>query len=206
MPTDFDTRAATWDDDPSKIERAGFVADAIRDAVATGGTTRLLEYGAGTGLIAQALADHVGPITLADVSQGMRQVMQDKVASGALPGSASVWELDLATDAPPDERFDLIVTVLTLHHIHDTARVLNGFARSLDEGGHVCIVDLDEEDGSFHDSDSGFDGHHGFSREALTEWLTAAGFVDVAIAPCYEDVKDGRSYPMFLAVARRADG
>src|SRR5690606_42045723 len=45
----FDEKAATWDDDPAKVERARVVADALRDAVPPGPTTRLLEYGAGTG-------------------------------------------------------------------------------------------------------------------------------------------------------------
>src|SRR5690606_25220064 len=82
----FDEKAATWDDDPAKVERARVVADALRDAVPLGPTTRLLEYGAGTGLVTQALRDAVGPVTLADTSAGMRAVMQRKVETGALAG------------------------------------------------------------------------------------------------------------------------
>jgi len=36
--------------------------------------------------------------------------------ASAIPG-ARVWDLDLSSDPPPDEQFDLVVTVLTLHHI-----------------------------------------------------------------------------------------
>ena len=66
----FDERAATWDDDPAKVERANVVAAAIREAIALDGSERLLEYGAGTGLVTQALRDAVGPVTLADTSGG----------------------------------------------------------------------------------------------------------------------------------------
>ncbi len=201
MATDFDERASTWDDDPAKVRRARVVAEAIRAAVPHDSSTRLLEYGAGTGLVSQALADHVGPITLADPSKGMRAMIADKVAVGTLPSDARIWDLDLATDDVPDDRFDLVVTVMTLHHIHDLAPVLDGFASLLGDGGHLCVVDLEEEDGSFHDSDADFDGHHGFGRAALTGQLEVAGFTGVRFERCHEVEKEGATYPLFLAVS-----
>ena len=205
MSTNFDERAATWDDDPAKVERAAQVAVAIRDVVPLDASTRMLEYGAGTGLVTQALRDRVGPVTLVDTSAGMREVMENKIASGAIT-DARVWDVDLATDPAPDERFDLVVTVMALHHIHDLEPVLSGFAQLLDEGGHLCIVDLEEEDGSFHPD--GFDGHHGFNRAALEHDLAIAGFADVRFRPCSDVVRDGVTYPLFLAtcLATRARG
>ena len=200
MPTDFDARAATWDDDPAKVERARVVADAIRAAVPLEASTALLEYGAGTGLVSQALADGVGRVTLAEPSAGMRAAMADKVAAGALPPDARVWDLDLARDAVPSERFDLVVTVMTLHHIPELEPVLQGFAQLLADGGWLGVVDLDEEDGSFHD-DPHFDGHHGLSRTSLQGQLEAAGFVHVRFEPCHVVEKQGRAYPLFLATA-----
>ena len=47
--SDFDARAATWDDDPTKVERAQAVADAIVRSVPLASTMRAMEYGAGTG-------------------------------------------------------------------------------------------------------------------------------------------------------------
>ncbi len=199
-PAFFDERAATWDEDPAKVERATVVADAIVATVALGPTTRLLEYGSGTGLVTLALREHVGPVTLADTSQGMRAVMQAKVDAGTLTG-ARIWALDLATDAPPREQFDLIVTVMVLHHIADLARVLASFAALLAPGGHLCIVDLDHEDGSFHGES--FAGHHGFRRPDLADQLAAAGFGEVSFQDCHEMVRDGVAYTVFLAVAGR---
>ena len=198
----FDERAATWDDDPTKVERARVVADAIRDALPLGPSIRLLEYGAGTGLVSQALRDHVGPLVLADTSAGMRSVMEDKIAAGAIT-DARVWDLDLSTEpiAQVDEHFDLIVTVLTLHHIPTLDTTLANFAHLLANGGHLAIADLDEEDGTFHDG--GFDGHHGFDHDALAAQLERAGFSDVVFRPCHELVKHGRTYPIFLATASR---
>ena len=199
-PAFFDERAATWDDDPAKVERAGVVADAIAAAVPLGPATRLLEYGAGTGLVSQALQDRVGPVTLADTSEGMRAVMQAKLDAGSLAG-ARIWSLDLAGDDAPDEQFDLIVTVMALHHIADLARVLASFAALLAPDGHLCIVDLDHEEGTFHGE--GFAGHHGFHRPELAERLAAAGFGPVAFEDCHEIERDGVPYTLFLAVAAR---
>lgn len=196
----FDDRAATWDDDPAKVERAAVVAQAIRDAVPLEPSTRLLEYGAGTGLVSQALRDAVGPVTVADTSTGMRDVLARKIEAGELT-DARIWDVDLATGPAPDEHFDVVVTVMTLHHIADVGTVLRTFARLLDEGGHLCVVDLDAEDGSFHGD--GFAGHHGFPRAALTEELLDAGFRDVQVRDCHRiERRDGR-YSLFLATARR---
>lgn len=198
----FDEKAATWDDDAAHVERAQVVAGAIRDAVPLVSTLRLLEYGAGTGLVSQALADTVGPITLADTSVGMRKVMEDKVAAGVI-ADARVWDLDLASEPLPasEERFDLIVTVLALHHLPQLEPVLSNFATLLAEGGQLAIVDLDEEDGTFHGE--GFDGHHGFDHDALADDLRKAGFTNVSFRRCHQIVRDGRTYPLFLATATR---
>jgi SAM-dependent methyltransferase len=125
-------------------------------------------------------------------------VMQAKIDAGTLTG-ARIWALDLATEAPPHEQFDLIVTVMALHHIDDLAQVLASFAALLAPDGHLCIVDLDHEDGSFHGE--GFAGHHGFRRPELADQLAAAGFGEATFQDCHEMVRDGAPYTVFLAVA-----
>ncbi|MBM3660036.1 MAG: class I SAM-dependent methyltransferase [Actinobacteria bacterium] len=199
--TSFDERAATWDD-PMKTERAARVARVIGEAVPLSPSVRLLEYGAGTGLVTQALGDRIGPVALADTSSGMRGVMAEKVATGTLPADARIWAVDLSTDPPPDDRFDLVVTVLTLHHIPDLAPVLAAFAALLDDGGHLCVADLESEDGSFHGE--GFHGHHGFDRAELAAQIEAAGFGPVEFRDCGSVERPDGTYPMFLATAVRA--
>jgi predicted TPR repeat methyltransferase len=204
IATDFDERAATWDEDPGKVERAALVAAAVRAAVSLDAGNRLLEYGAGTGLASQALANSVGPITLTDPSEGMRTVMAAKVAEGKFADGTRVWDLDLVTDPVPDEAFDLILTVMALHHVTDLAPVLRGFATLLADSGHLCIVDLEADaDGSFHRHDSDFDGHHGFSRADLGARLEAEGLTDISFTHCLDINKDDAIYPLFLATATR---
>lgn len=204
-PLSFDERAATWDDE-EKTARARSVVESIAAATGPSPTTRLLEYGAGTGLVAQFLADRVGPVTLADSSAGMRAVAADKVAAGVLPAGTRVWDLDLARDRAevpvPADRFDLIVTVLTLHHVQEVATVLSGLGALLADGGALAIVDFETEDGSFHGE--GADVAHGFSADDLGAVAAAAGLRVDYRPGVYAIDKDGRDYPLFLAVCTRA--
>jgi predicted TPR repeat methyltransferase len=199
----FDDQAAAWDDDPAKVVRAAAVARAVSAAITLGPSVRLLEYGAGTGLVTEALQGQVGHLVLADTSAGMRQAIDAKIDSGALR-AAEVWDLDLTTTPVPAEQqaaFDLVVTVMVLHHIADLPPVLARFAELLAPGGHLCIADLEQEDGSFHGE--GFAGHHGFERPALAAQLGAAGFRDVSIEDCTEMVKHEVTYQVFLAIGTR---
>lgn len=196
----FDSMASEWDNDPAKVVRSQRLAELIVAAVSVPPGARLLEYGAGTGLVTQALSGHVGPVVLADSSPGMRAVMQQKIEAGALT-DATIWDLDLERDDAPEERFDLVVSSLVLHHVKDLPRVLTGFATLLRPGGHLAIADLDREDGTFHTHD--FDGHHGFDRETLAASLREAGLTDVTVSDCSSIEREGATYPVFLAVATK---
>lgn len=111
----FDEAAATWDDDPAKVEGARLVADVITRALPLTPRTRVLDYGAGTGLLGRALADRVGHVTLADASAGMTEVNQRRIVEDGSDMSAR--RLDLVTDPVPDEDHDLVVSLMALHHV-----------------------------------------------------------------------------------------
>lgn len=203
--SDFDRRAATWDADPIKQERALAVAHAIRQQIPLSPTWRALEYGCGTGLLSFALHTDLGDITLADASPGMLAVLETKIAEAGLTHLHPLL-LDLTRDPLPTQRYDLIYTLMTLHHVADTDTLLRDFHALLRPGGGLAMTDLDREDGSFHGPD--FTGHCGFDRKALGAQMAAAGFRDVAFSTCYVMRKatdqEIRAYPLFLAVATRA--
>jgi len=199
---DFDARAATWDDDPAKIDRARAVADAIRRQVPLARTMLALEYGAGTGLLSFLLRPDLGPITMADVSQSMLEVAARKIAATGDP-TLTVVKLDLLTDPIPAARYDFVYSLMTLHHIPDTAAILERFHAVLAKPGYLCIADLDTEDGSFHGE--GFDGHRGFDRADLGALARRAGFAKVTFTTAHVMAKPVGSgtgrFPIFLMVA-----
>ncbi|MEO8465901.1 MAG: class I SAM-dependent methyltransferase [Gammaproteobacteria bacterium] len=200
MPTDFDTRAETWDDE-SKVRRAEAVASGMRRALPLRRSMTALEYGAGTGLLSFCLRDTLGPITLADTSAGMRAVAERKILA-ANERQMRVADLDVMRDAVPKQRYDLVYSMMTLHHVADIARGLAAFHTLLKKGGFLCIADLDAEDGSFHGPD--VDVHHGFERSAIGKALATAGFIDVAIGDCFVVEHGPRQYPMFLATCQKS--
>lgn len=197
--TDFDARAETWDD-PSKVERAKAVAAALRRAVPLSDSMSALEYGAGTGLLSFCVRDALGPITLADSSAGMRSVAERKIAA-AHARDMRVIDLDLMRDPLPADRYDVIFSMMTLHHVPDVPRVLEAFHAMLNPGGWLCFADLDAEDGSFHGPQ--VDVHHGFARETVHEWMTAAKFTQVTVTDCCEIDHGERRYSIFIAAGRR---
>jgi len=202
---EFDTRAKDWDLDPRKIERAEAVAADIRRQVHLSADMRALEYGCGTGLLSFDLQPHLGHITVADSSEGMLQVLQQKIADQHVHNMTPI-KLDLTADFLPDTPFDLIYTLMTLHHIPDTQGMLRQFHTLLKHGGVLYIADLDNEDGSFHGPE--FSGHHGFDRNTLEQDLRATGFSEIHFRTSYtirKQLADGiETFPVLLMTAINA--
>jgi predicted TPR repeat methyltransferase len=186
------------------VERARRVADAIALEVPDLGRRTVLDYGAGTGLLGFELLPRARRVTFADVSTGMLAVVKEKIARGNL-GNTEVVLLDLSREPAPPARYDLVSSLLTLHHVEDVDALLAAFHSILAPGGVLALSDLDTEDGSFHGP--GFTGHRGFSRDDLAGRIERAGFGAPRFSTPFViektvGMEPGR-FPAFLAVARR---
>ena len=203
--TNFDERAKDWDSDPKKVERARTVADAIRKAIPLSREMTALEYGCGTGLLSFLLQEELGQITLADTSQGMLDVLTEKISASGVRNMKPL-RLDLTTDPLPNERFHLTYSLMTLHHVQDTEVILKKFADILMPNGILLVADLDKEDGSFH-TDGTTDVHKGFARHELQKQAEANGFDDIKFSTAYTIKKkigeEERTFPVFLMSARK---
>jgi ubiquinone/menaquinone biosynthesis C-methylase UbiE len=203
--TNFDERARDWDSDPDKVQRAGVVADAIRKVIPLSKEMKALEYGCGTGLLSFALQSDLGEITLADTSQGMLDVLGEKIARADVTNMHPV-RLDLSSDPLPAERYDLTYSLLTLHHIHDVNDIIAKFHDLLVPKGYLLAADLDKEDGSFH-TDGTTDVHLGFDRDELQKLVEEAGFKNVSFSTAYEIIKKigdrEKTFPIFLMSAQK---
>ena len=201
----FDSKARQWDDNPVFRERGLKLAEAIRKAVPLHRQMNAIDYGCGTGLLSFPLKDELGAILMADSSGGMLDVVREKIAAQGVANMTTL-QLDLLADPLPAQRFDLIVTSMTLHHVPDTDSILRVFHDLLNPGGYLCIADLDQEDGSFHGIE--VDVHHGFDRADLSRRTAQAGFADVRFQTVFSIAKEHasgtRDYPVFLMTAQRA--
>ena len=199
-PSIFDDKARTWDLDPDKLERARRVAEAIAAAVPDLSGLSLLEVGCGTGLLGLGLQPRVARVTLADSSREMLAVAEEKIRARGL-GNATTAYFDLSEGPALDGRWDLVCSLMTLHHIPDIDTGLRVLHTLLAPGGWLCLADLDAEDGSFHGAD--FHGHHGFDRGDLASRLARAGFGGAQFSTVATMRRQDREFPVFLVVARR---
>ena len=203
--TYFDERAKEWDSDPKRTARARAVADAIRKTIRLSTSLNALEYGCGTGLLSFALQSELGCITLADTSQGMLDVLSEKIARAGVTNMYPI-RLDLAVDPLPAERYHLTYSLMTLHHIADTKTILAQFHALLEPGGYLLVADLDQEDGSFH-TDGSTDVHLGFERSAIQRQVEDIGFRNVTFSTAYEIKKkinaEEKIFPVFLMAAQK---
>jgi predicted TPR repeat methyltransferase len=201
----FDKKANDWDNDPVKEERSSAFALEIKKFLADTEVNDALEYGCGTGLLSFFLKDRFKRITLADSSEGMLMEAQKKIRENNLDHFRTL-RIDLEKKEL-HEKFDVVYTLMTLHHIVDLDFIFHRFSNIIAEGGFLCIGDLEKEDGSFHSNMPEFDGHNGFERDKLERLLTIHGFSVLKFKDFFTIVKEKenekRSYPLFLLFAQK---
>jgi 2-polyprenyl-3-methyl-5-hydroxy-6-metoxy-1,4-benzoquinol methylase len=175
--TDFDEKAATWDEDPFKVNLANDVAGAIVKELHPVPSMDVLDYGCGSGLVTLKLQPLVKSITAMDNSKKMLEVLQAKVEKRGLP-NVHTQLIDLEQGAEVKTWFHVVVTSMTLHHVREPAFFFDQLYGLLLPGGQIAIADLDKEDGTFHHDNTGV-FHFGFERSYLKDILGKAGFREV---------------------------
>jgi SAM-dependent methyltransferase len=204
---DFNLEAANWDEQPGRIALADNLFAALAREIPLTHATDAFEFGCGTGLITLRLAPRVRSVLGVDSSEGMLAVLNQKIAA-AQAANVQTRRVDLAQGDRLEGLYDLVVISMVLHHIPVLADLFAEFGRILRPGGRLAILDLDQEDGSFHPDPTGI-FHNGFDRAALSREPQSAGFSAPAYSHAYDFVKqagapDERAYPIFLAVSTQA--
>jgi ubiquinone/menaquinone biosynthesis C-methylase UbiE len=198
--------ASQWESNPARVKLAGAVGRAISRIVPMQPHWRVLDYGAGTGLLTLCLQPRVGALLAVDASGGMLEVLSSKLPRAGI-GNVQVRQCDLVRQSLGETDFDLVTGSMMLHHIRDVPLLLNRLANLLKPGGWLAVADLDLEDGSFHgQADDVF--HHGFDRAQVANWLGDAGLENVRVEDAHSMTKPDatgqlRSYGIFLAAGQK---
>ena len=199
-PTHFDTAARDWDQRPTSLQLAA-VPERLLAQLPLQPSDHVLDFGAGTGLLSTAIAPHVAQVTALDMSAAMLQVLSEKGFA-----NISTRQQDIFAGLP--EQYHAIVSCMAMHHIADTAALLRAFAAALHSGGRIALVDLYQEDGSFHGDkaanvDKGVQ-HFGFEPGALQALAEQAGLMDIGFNEILRvQQRNGRAYPLFLMTGRK---
>lgn len=113
-------------------------------------TTELLDFAAGTGLLAMLLAPRCKSVTALDQSEAMIQQLRNKLdaqtgadrISNIIPVVADILDQDSTSQQLRGKQFDVITCTNAYHHISDPKKVTQALARYLKPGGYLAVVDL----------------------------------------------------------------
>lgn len=196
----FEDKAHDWDTRPLPAQISDGVVNAIKAHVPLDPSQDVMDFGAGTGLICTRLASEVRRVLAVDISRAMLEQLAQKPEA---QDKIEVRCQDIL-DSPLEERVDLIVSAMAMHHVEDTEALCKAFFAHLNPGGQIALADLDTEAGDFHPP--GMEGvyHHGFDRDALSARLLEAGFIEPRFFTACEVTKEARPYSIFLVTATKA--
>jgi 2-polyprenyl-3-methyl-5-hydroxy-6-metoxy-1,4-benzoquinol methylase len=203
---DFDSAAASWDENPHRVKLAQEVAAAIKNQIEITPAMNVADFGCGTGLLSLQFQPMVHSLTGIDGSQGMLEVLQEKIDRLQL-ANVRTQLVDLDKGDTLTGSYDLVISNMTLHHIKNLAPFLSQLYNVLAPGGSICLTDLDLDGGLFHDDNTGV-FHFGFDRQDLRKAFLQAGFTDIRDTTATEIAKPGKSgemrkFTVFLMTGRR---
>jgi 2-polyprenyl-3-methyl-5-hydroxy-6-metoxy-1,4-benzoquinol methylase len=195
----FHDKAEGWDARPVPQQISEGVFAAIVDRVPLDASETVIDFGAGTGLLASKLAPRVGNVIAVDVSPAMLAELAKKPE---LAGKAEIVCQNIL-DMPLGRTANLVVSAMAMHHVRDTRALVRALYTHLAPGGHVALADLDAEDGTFHPPGTEGVYHAGFARGEIETMLREAGFEGIAFTTACHVTKESGKYPVFLVTAMK---
>ena len=201
----FNVQSISWDNE-KRINRAKVIAAEIASATELEKSYSALEFGCGTGLVSFNLYDKLKDIVCIDTSKGMIDTLNTKIKQHKVKNMAA-YQQNINDDYLLTPKYDLIYTSMALHHIVDVDTTLANLYKLLKQNGCLCIVDLDEDDGSFHKAETDFNGHNGFNQTELKQILVKLGYKGLRSNTFYKDVKNIEgvilNYSLFIIIGRK---
>ena len=148
----------------------------------------------------------VARITVIDTSEGMLDMLRQKIREQKLE-KVEIIDRTLTTGILPENSCELIISMMTMHHIEDLSSLFKCFYEILVPGGNIAIVDLAKENGDFHPEGVEY-VHNGFEKESLQLPLENEGFRNIEFSNMTKVSKESskgelKKYPIGLVVAAK---
>lgn len=196
--THFDSAAQTWDTEEI-IKRNEALAQKIKKHL-TQPMGRLLDFGCGTGLLLSHFINQANELVGIETSQGMLVQFNERF-QGVHSVKSFAINLEHESLPPTIGFFDVVVTAMAFHHLKKPQLVLKKLKEHLNAKGIVFVIDLGEEDGTFHPDNQGMGVQHfGFSKETLESWSQDIGFDSFQHETVYEIFKNNRIYKVNMGI------
>ncbi|MAX66938.1 MAG: class I SAM-dependent methyltransferase [Bacteriovoracaceae bacterium] len=191
----FNQVANDWDT-PEKTQMMKELAKKTQKRLKLSQKIDIMDFGTGTGLFGLEFHPYLHTLTGIDTSQEMLNVFNKKTEAFSHIQSHQINLEDQSLAS----KFDLIISSMAFHHLQDPKKVLMKLKENLKQNGRIAIVDLDQEDGSFHPDNKAMGvKHFGFSKQELQYWAKQAKLnLDYQIINTLH--KNETEYHQFLAI------
>lgn len=192
----FNQLANSWDT-PEKIIQNEKYAKEVRELISNKNPQRILEVGCGTGLLGSQFITKENFLLGIDMSTEMLKVFDEKFRGF----NTRSLLLNLETHDLPETQFDLIVSSMAFHHLKTPLDILNKLKRHLTPNGAIAVIDLDEEDGTFHPDPKNMGVYHfGFSSATMEKWAKTIEARSFSRKTINVIAKNNKEYPVCLSV------
>jgi ubiquinone/menaquinone biosynthesis C-methylase UbiE/DNA-binding transcriptional ArsR family regulator len=157
------------------------------------------DLGCGTGQVSVALGPFVTRVIAVDSSAAMLQAAKKRLAG---LNNIDLRRGELEALPIDDERLDIAVLMLVLHHTPEPEKALSEVSRVLRPGGRVIVGDMLPHDRESYRQQM---GHVwlGFSDEHMSRMLTEAGFGKIRIVGLAPDARV-KGPGLFVATGEKA--
>jgi ubiquinone/menaquinone biosynthesis C-methylase UbiE len=199
MEDKFKHKSKNWDLNSIRVQNAKSIADMILDNINMNRSYKILDVGAGTGLLSYFISEKVGEITALDSSSSMLAELESKINQFGCPIEIVKNSFE-AYDCKGC--FDGIISSMTMHHIEDIRALFQKLFFMLKDEGFIAIADLGTEDGSFHNDNDGV-YHFGFDFENLTSIAKTMDFKNVIVKKVHSIEKPHGIFDIFVLLAKK---
>ncbi len=141
-PYGWDERVQTWDE-VAASDAFLAIRDRVVELAEPRREDRVVDLGAGTGLLALALAPRVRELVAVDISERMLERLDDTAVADGIH-NVDTLVADLRRLPLEDESATLVVSNYAFHHLHDTGKelALAEARRILRPGGRLVLCDM----------------------------------------------------------------
>jgi predicted TPR repeat methyltransferase len=197
MKDNFEHKAKEWDNKSIRVQNAHSIADAIKDKITLNEYMHIMDFGVGTGLLGFEILKDVKSMDGVDTSKGMLEKLEEKnnESQHIKPICQNI------INEPLDEKYNGIISSMTLHHVEDLIKFFTTIKNNLHEDGFIAIADLMSEDGTFHSDNTGV-YHFGFDENELCKIIQDCGFKDISFEHIYTINKPDKDFDIFLVTAK----